>query len=261
VTTAGQLLRAYVAHENAALVSALHHPDRPADVHRTRVAARRLRSVLGAYDSEVPPMSGLRRDLRWLGARYGDLRQLDVLRDRLAPHRELADELDRDRDRAIRKATKVRRKSRAERTLAALAELLDEEVWVDVPQVPAELVAARVVAQEEARVLGRAEVAELPGVDRDEALHDVRKAAKRLRYAAEAARPALPRAAEVAATAEALQEILGAHNDEVAARTWLADLASRRPDLASACAAATPGTGTAADLPAYRETLARLGGK
>ena len=54
------------------------------------------------------------------------------------------------------------------------------------------------------------------GVDRDRLLHETRKAAKRLRYAAEAARPALGgNARRLAKRAEELQEVLGAHQDDV----------------------------------------------
>ena len=64
---------------------------------------------------------------------------------------------------------------------------------------------------------------------RDRALHDVRKAAKRLRYAAEAATPVLGGGAEeLAARAEAVQEVLGEHQDTVVSRAALDDLAHHR---------------------------------
>jgi CHAD domain-containing protein len=62
----------------------------------------------------------------------------------------------------------------------------------------------------------------------DAGLHEVRKAAKRLRYAAEAARPvAGKKAAKMAKRAHKLQKILGIHQDSVVARTLLADLGRR----------------------------------
>ena len=64
--------------------------------------------------------------------------------------------------------------------------------------------------------------------DRDAALHEARKAAKRGRYAAEAALPALGgRARRQAERAKKLQELLGDHHDSVVARTVLRDLAGQ----------------------------------
>ena len=58
-----------------------------------------------------------------------------------------------------------------------------------------------------------------PGPERDEHLHDMRKAAKRLRYAAEVAKPALGRPAKrLVKKVKAAQELLGEHQDSVVAR-------------------------------------------
>jgi CHAD domain-containing protein len=67
----------------------------------------------------------------------------------------------------------------------------------------------------------------VPGAqDRDTAIHQARKAAKRARYAAEAAVPALGRtASRQAAQARELQQLLGDHHDSVVARAVLLDLA------------------------------------
>jgi CHAD domain-containing protein len=59
-------------------------------------------------------------------------------------------------------------------------------------------------------------------------MHDARKAAKRSRYAAEVARPALGgRAKNVGKHAKALQSLLGEHQDSVMAREALLDLAAQ----------------------------------
>jgi CHAD domain-containing protein len=61
--------------------------------------------------------------------------------------------------------------------------------------------------------------------DRDARLHEVRKAAKRARYAAEAAVPvAGKRAKRLADRMEEVQELLGEHNDGVTARPVLREL-------------------------------------
>jgi len=69
----------------------------------------------------------------------------------------------------------------------------------------------------------------VPGAaDRDTAIHQARKAAKRARYAAEAAVPALGGAARhQAAQAKELQQSLGDHHDSVVARTVLLELAQQ----------------------------------
>jgi CHAD domain-containing protein len=60
---------------------------------------------------------------------------------------------------------------------------------------------------------------------RDAALHESRKAAKRLRYAAEAARPVLGKDAKrVARAAKAAQTLLGEHHDSVVTRSVLREL-------------------------------------
>ena len=69
----------------------------------------------------------------------------------------------------------------------------------------------------------------MPGAaDRDTAIHQARKAAKRARYAAEAAAPALGSTARLqAAQAKELQQVLGDHHDSVVARMVLLELVIR----------------------------------
>jgi len=71
-------------------------------------------------------------------------------------------------------------------------------------------------------------LAAVPGAEgRDAAIHEARKAAKRARYAAEAAVPALGGKAErQAMKAKELQQLLGDHHDSVVARAVLLDLAT-----------------------------------
>ncbi len=95
------------------------------------------------------------------------------------------------------------------------------------------------------------------GRERDEALHGARKAAKRTRYAAEAARPALgPPAKKFAKRIKRVQRLLGDHQDSVVARGALRELATQahRPVRAASpsvcCTGARrpgggPGTGAA----------------
>lgn len=67
-----------------------------------------------------------------------------------------------------------------------------------------------------------------PGPDRDLAMHDARKAAKRARYAGEAATAALGRPAKkFARRMKAVQTVLGDHQDSVVARGALRTLAAQ----------------------------------
>jgi CHAD domain-containing protein len=63
---------------------------------------------------------------------------------------------------------------------------------------------------------------------RDAALHETRKAAKRLRYAAESAVPVFGgRAKKLARRAERVQVVLGEHQDTVVARQTLRELGAQ----------------------------------
>ena len=65
-----------------------------------------------------------------------------------------------------------------------------------------------------------------PGADRDLAMHEARKKAKRTRYTADAATPALGGpAAGLVKSMKSLQILLGDHQDSVVARDALRDLA------------------------------------
>jgi CHAD domain-containing protein len=62
----------------------------------------------------------------------------------------------------------------------------------------------------------------------DAALHEVRKSAKRLRYAAEAAASIHgKRARRLARAAERIQQVLGEHQDSLVTRELLLDLGAR----------------------------------
>ena len=65
-----------------------------------------------------------------------------------------------------------------------------------------------------------------PGPERDAALHAARKAAKRTRYAADAARPVLGKPAKkLAKRVKKVQSVLGVHQDSVVARAALREIA------------------------------------
>ncbi|TRV72329.1 CYTH and CHAD domain-containing protein [Streptomyces sp. 130] len=244
--TAGDHVLRYV-HRQAEAIVALDPAVRrglPDSVHKMRVATRRLRSALRTYrrvlDREATRPLGA--ELKWLAGELGIARDREVLDARLSAR---LDELPRTMVIGPARA-RLRLRSAAEhddargRTTAALdsARYLDllralEALLAAPPLLPGAAVApgdelARAVRKDHKRLAGRvARALELPpGPDRDAALHSARKAAKRARYAAEAARPALGRPARKAAKRlKAVQSLLGDHQDGVVARETLRALA------------------------------------
>lgn len=219
--------------------------DVPDGVHQLRVTTRKLRSFLGTFrplfDRAVT--DPLRQELAWLGSQLGAARDAEVIRDHLL------EDLDRQpaevvlgpvRDRVVT--------TMEERHRAAYAELL---VALASPRYFALLDALDALATAPPlteRARGRAQAVLLPLVDRtwrraqrlvrvanrttdvgqrDLLLHDVRKAAKRARYAADALVVAYGRPARVfASRMKAVQEALGDHQDSVVIRREILQLAA-----------------------------------
>lgn len=244
--TAGDHVLAYVRHQATAIVALDPAVRRglPDSVHRMRVATRRLRSALRTYRkvldrSATDPVAA---ELKWLAAELGVDRDQEVLDARL---RARLDELPRTLVlgpvRARLKMWSVARRSGSRRRtvavldsdrylalLAALDALLTEPPLLPRAAAPPGKVLARAVHKDHKRLAARVGRAlDLPpGPDRDLALHDARKAAKRARYAAEAARPALGKpAGKSAKRLKAVQGLLGEHQDGVVAREALRALA------------------------------------
>ncbi|MFF2960793.1 CHAD domain-containing protein [Streptomyces sp. NPDC057963] len=244
--TAGDHVLAYVREQTEAIVALdpAVRRDLPDSVHQMRVATRRLRSALRTYRKildrdATDPVGG---ELKWLAAELGIDRDQEVLDARLRAR--LGDlpgtlVLGPVRGR-LRIWSAARRGGSRRRTvgvldgkrylalLESLAALLAAPPLLPAASRAPDRALPRAVLKEYERLAARAGRAlELPpGHDRDLALHDARKAAKRARYAAEAARPALGRPAErFAERMKALQTLLGDHQDSVVARDALRTLA------------------------------------
>ncbi|MEX0174060.1 CHAD domain-containing protein [Streptomyces sp. LMG1-1-1.1] len=217
--------------------------DLPDAVHQLRVACRRLRSALKTYrrvlDRNVTDPVG--DELKWLAGELGVARDHEVLDARLRAHvAELPPTLVLGPVRArLRRRDAARARSARHQALAALDSarhlaLLDTlDALLAAPPLrkaarrDARKVLARAVRADHARLGGRIEHALSldPGHERDLALHDARKAAKRARYAADAARPTLGKPAKrLAKRVKAVQSLLGEHHDSVVARTALREL-------------------------------------
>lgn len=220
----------------------------PEDLHEFRVATRRLRSDLSTFASVLEPAwtQGLRDDLRWLGGAAGRVRDADVLADRLTARFSghhgadaraaalLVRRLDRER-RTARSALLVAMGS--ERYAILISDLVDAireprcmtTVAVDASADDARAVVAGLVAVRWRRLRRRAEAVDQDASD--DALHDVRIAAKRCRYAAEAAALIWGRPAQRFADAlRGVQQVLGAHHDTVVAEAWLRAGAAALPN-------------------------------
>jgi CHAD domain-containing protein len=212
-------------------------------VHKMRVAIRRLRSTLRTFTPVLDSASAswLRDELGWLGSILGPLRDADVLRDHLE---ELlgtlppAEVLGPVRKEIAAHFAKARREA-----LAAALEAMRSERYLSLLDVlravslapPTRPKANRSIAKagpwllrrDLERVARRVETASLAegGARRERALHEVRKAAKGMRYSAETFAPVLGKpAARIAQRFEAIHEMLGSGQDAVVARVLLREL-------------------------------------
>jgi triphosphatase len=202
-------------------------------LHRARVALRRLRSALSIFK----PMIGhagadLREGLRWLASAFGDARNLDVLLERARPG-PLQDRLAAAREAAYDRACDALSSSRARRLMLDLAEWTAGDDWlasagskVDGSQ-PARAFAAAALNRFRRKV--RKAARDLAHAD-DSVRHEVRKDAKKLRYAAEFFASLFERKHErrrykrFVVALEALQDRLGALNDLATAPGVLKEL-------------------------------------
>ncbi|MGW3668629.1 CYTH and CHAD domain-containing protein [Streptomyces sp. NPDC005141] len=219
--------------------------DAPDSVHQMRTTARRLRGCLRSYRSVLDRKATdpIRRDLKWLANELGVERDHEVLRERLTSGvRELPGELVLGPVEARLKAWDVEQRTEARRrTLDALTSprylnLLEQlKSLTETPPLDAAKAAGKpgkvlgkALRKEYRRLAGRMEPAldMVPGPERDSAIHNARKAAKRLRYAAEAARPALGKPARrLGKRAKTVQRVSGAQHDSVVTRDALRRLA------------------------------------
>jgi CHAD domain-containing protein len=236
-STAGELVRRTIAVSVASLMR--HDPgvrlgDDPEDVHRARVATRRLRSQLRTFRGLLDPESttNLRNDLRWLGAALGAVRDKQVMAQRFRRHgvlladedapivAELSDELQAESEEARARLVLDMRSDRYVDLLERLVDASRSPALVMEADRPAATVLPALVQRDWKKL--RKGVSRLPKSPDGAELHRVRILAKHARYAAEAAEPiAGKKAARFSQAATALQDVLGDHQDSVTAQAWL----------------------------------------
>lgn len=234
-------LSTHVRALRAADVAFRREPADPEAVHQLRVAARRLRSGLRTFRPllDRPWAEELRAELAWFARSLGELREGDVLRERLDRHcadlppdlpttevkqllaevlggdvadarTRVADLLDDDRylalhDRLVRAVERPPVGPDAERAARDVLPPLVEKVWAKLERAADDLTDAAP----------------------DDEWHAARLAAKRTRYAAEAVAPTLGGDAKAfAKQAEKVTEILGEHQDAAMAAAKARELAN-----------------------------------
>ncbi|MEU6590992.1 CYTH and CHAD domain-containing protein [Streptomyces sp. NPDC046881] len=245
--TAGDHVLAYLRAQRDALVELDPAVRRglPDAVHRMRVATRRARSTLRTFgtvlDRAVTDPVGA--ELKWLAGELGIDRDQEVLADRLktaldalppalvaGPARErLTAWAGARQGGAHAHLTGVLDSHRYLTLLDSLDALLaDPPLRKAAGKKPAKPL-GKAVHKDERKLAAVLEHAlQLPpGQDRDLALHEARKKAKRTRYAAEAGTPALGAPARALTGAmKSLTTLLGDHQDSVMARRTLQELAA-----------------------------------
>ena len=216
-------------------------------VHRARVALRRLRSVLSVFGKALPeqPRRALGRDLTALASALGQAREWDVFADgTLAPLLAALGE-----ERGLKglgfTAAVLRERAAAEAHAAVaasdfmslslrLAAWFDAGLWPEPPGTEAAALLAEPLGRYATLLLKKghkrflATGQHLSGATAGE-LHGLRIDAKRLRYITEFFRPLFPgkAARRYVAALRDIQDILGTLNDAVVARGLAAKLAAQ----------------------------------
>ncbi|MGW1026241.1 CYTH and CHAD domain-containing protein [Streptomyces sp. NPDC002577] len=246
--TAGDHVLAYLRAQRDALVDLdpAVRRDLPDSVHQMRVATRRMRSAFRSYGKVLDRAATrpIGDELKWLAAELGVDRDQEVLTERLtAALGELPSALRTGPVRSRLSTWSHARRGGSRRRLIAVLDgkrylaLLDTvDALLDRPPLlkaagkkPAKVI-RKTVRRDFKRLSSQVERAldAPPGHDRDVAIHEARKEAKRTRYAAEAATAALGGPAQdLVRSMKSLQGLLGDHQDSVMARLALRDLAAQ----------------------------------
>jgi CHAD domain-containing protein len=242
--TAGDVVLAAVAAQLAALRQAdvAVRTEQPEGVHDVRVACRRLRSIFAAFRPVLDRerTDPLRDELRWVGEQLSAARDGEVALEHLrglvrAQPVELVlgpvaariqQTAVKDHESGSRKVTRALTDQRYLRLLDALDALVADPPFTAAAADPALPVLAHAVRRTGKRLRRAVETVReaqaAPSHSPEEhALHEARKAAKRVRYTAEVAADALgDPAAELVTAMEQVQDVLGAAQDTVATREY-----------------------------------------
>ena len=236
--TVGELVAAYLAAQCDVIASndVGFRMGTPA-VHKTRVAARRLRSTLRVFNDiiETAPAEELNDELVWYANLLGQVRDQDILNNRLTEEiadlppeqvrgsveAEIKENLAAEREEAVERLNEGMRTSHYDH----LVQLL--RGWRTAPPLTDAAGQKNTAAVKYVEKAKRTADKRLRKADDDiEQLHRARKATKRARYAAELVEPADGDMKAIARDAEELQTLLGEHQDAIVAAEFLAKLSA-----------------------------------
>lgn len=222
----------------AANAQVLREAPQPEAVHQIRVAARRLRSALSTFRPVVEDaqFEAVKAELRWLAKAFDQARNLDVFAEEVltpaagmeAPPTGLATlsaAVAQARDAARKAACETAACERFRLLMIDAAGWAETGAWTQGPSAaePARAFAARILDRRLKKVLKRGSKLQ----DRDDAArHELRIAAKKLRYAAEGFTSLFSekKVDRFVGRLKALQDSLGALNDIATAEPLLAGL-------------------------------------
>ena len=240
LSTLGNVLGAYVTAQCDAIVFGdLGLRLGRSVVHPTRVAVRRLRSTMRVFAPvfDEAEVAHLETELVWYAGLLGEVRDREVLRDRLLDQvaalpaefvlgpvaAQIETVLSSEHTRHLKQVTKAMRGERYLALLDTLHRWRTEPPFTELAGQPADAV-KKFVTKAERKVYQRLATA---GGD-PELLHRARKAGKRFRYAAELSEPVLgKRASKAVEHGKHLQQQLGEHQDSVVSAAFLRTLGAR----------------------------------
>lgn len=241
---AGDLLRRRLV-EQVAELHRLEAETRDRDfaegVHQVRIVCRRLRSALAAYRPLVDRTATepLREELRWLGQQLSGARDGGVIAEELLAMvasqpgglvwgpvgARIAHTYTQIGQREAERVRELLSSERYDALLTRLDRLSAAPPFTERAAEPTGTVVPRLLRKEWRRLEARV-VAIESGPRRDVTTHDARKAAKRMRYALEAAEPVWPKeATRLRKAVKRLTTVLGERQDTVVARQHLVRLA------------------------------------
>lgn len=242
---AAEAVRAHLARQLVALRrwDLAVRRDEPDAVHQMRVASRRLRSGLQAFQPLLDPgwERHVRDELRWVAGELGGVRDREVLLARLERDAgRLPDGVDTRALLAVirrelgagmlaarEEAESALRSERYVTLLDSLVEGVADLPLTELARRPGKQVLPPVVTHAWKRLAK--DVRGLEPEGHDEQWHEARKAAKRLRYTCESLVPVFgSRAGSLAGEAERVTDVLGEHQDAAIAARTCAELAGVR---------------------------------
>jgi CHAD domain-containing protein len=240
--TAAAALHRYLAEQRGAFATADEDVRRGESVHDLRVAARRIRAVLVAYRPllESSRVDGLARELRWAGRELSDLRDAEVLRESIdtvlqaepgdrcsEPLREVIHRRLNDAEDLLRRRVAAAMHSDRWSALStALDEIVADPLLLIENESSGDTSDDHILVEHATRTLRRLRrrvetAAVASAATRYVCLHDVRKSAKRMRYALEVIGLDEPKAQQLADEVRAIPSAIGDYLDAVRAASWI----------------------------------------